>query len=227
MSVNIKIPKLNSVKFLLLFSIFVSFTFEIIVGQSSLNIILKGIKYIFMLIPILLSLLEILLNRKRKYMFKSELKIGLVMVIVLLILSLYYSVKEAMFSLESIIELVQMFFPFIISFLLINFISEDDIILFMKYALVITIIGYIIYEFKSGVNLFSIKNYLKISLINSYSPFENDSFAEIASALSAFFIYYRKKLPGFCFFSIILNFLIFKRVLLLMTILLFIITLFD
>lgn len=227
MSVNIKIPKLNSVKFLLLFSIFVSFTFEIIVGQSSLNIILKGIKYIFMLIPILLSLLEILLNRKRKYMFKSELNIGLVMVIVLLILSLYYSVKEAMFSLESIIELVQMFFPFIISFLLINFISEDDIILFMKYALVITIIGYIIYEFKSGVNLFSIKNYLKISLINSYSPFENDSFAEIASALSAFFIYYRKKLPGFCFFSIILNFLIFKRVLLLMTILLFIITLFD
>lgn len=221
---NIKVPKFDSVGSLLLFSIFMSFTIETIVGQTSSSSLLKVIKYVLMIIPILFSIIEILLNKQKKYIFKSQINLGVFMVVILFVLSIYFSVLQRRFSFESILELIQMFFPFIISYLLINFINEDSIILFMKYALIITIIGYIIYEFSNGINLFSVSNYLKINIISSYSPFENDTFAEVASALAAFFIYYRKKMPIYCIISLLLNFLIFKRVLLLMTILLFIVS---
>lgn len=48
------------------------------------------------------------------------------------------------------------------------------------------------YILESGIDKFTISNFLLMSFLNSYLPFELASFAEIASGVSAFFIYYRK-----------------------------------
>ena len=99
-----------------------------------------------------------------------------------------------------------------------------DIIRFMKYALAISILAYIL---SIGIGKFTISNFLSISFINSYSPFESAPFAEIASSLSAFFIYYRNKSPKGAIISFIFCFLVFKRMLLLQAIILIIVSMLN
>ena len=78
------------------------------------------------------------------------------MIIVLGILSLYRSFRVGQFSFESAMQLVQIFLPFMFAFLMINLFTPIQIQEFMKLALVLTWIGYILEV--GVVNFFDLSN---------------------------------------------------------------------
>ena len=119
-------------------------------------------------------------------------------------------------------QLFQIIVPFVFTYVLINEMNSDNIESFMKIALWVTTVGYLAAVI---ANLNSLTSVFNVSIFSSYSPFENSTYAEIASGLAAYFIYFRKKMPRYAFIAVVLNFLIFKRVLMLMAIILLIISL--
>lgn len=207
-------------------SFIVSIILETIVDMELIpdNQTVKIIQYVVLLGPVALSFLRMGIDRKgfANKLFWTELKAGLIVVGVFLTFSLHKSIMAGHFSFESVMQLFQIIVPFLFTYVLINELSESDIEKFMKVALWMTFIGYVV---AVSANFSSFINILSISIFNSYSPFENSTFAEIASGLGAYFIYYRKKMPGYTIFVVILNLLIFKRVLMLMTLMLLIISL--
>ncbi len=223
---RIIVHKANSLKFLLWFSFVVSIIVETFVTMKAIpdNQMVKAIQYILLLIPVGLSLLKMIAGRRglSKKPFWKELKSGFIIVLAFLVLSIHRSYIAGKFSFESIMQLCQIIVPFLFAYIMVNELSELEITYFMKTALWMTIIGYIVV---TAVDFGPVSNIFRISIVRSYSPFENSVFAEIASGLGAYFIYYRRKLPRYATAAVILNFLIFKRVLMLMTIVLLVISL--
>ena len=215
MKLTVKIPKANSPKFLLWIAFGLSIISETMISMNIIpdNNIVKVIQYIIILVPVGLNFINLSLN-KRERMFAEEFRVIVIMIIVFGILSLYRSFRVGQFSFESVMQLIQIFLPFMFAFLMINLFTPIQIQEFMKLALVLTWIGYIL---EVGlVNFFDLSNYLSISFISSYSLFENSTYAEIASGLAAYFIYNRKRAPFSAALAILLNLLIFKRVFFLM-----------
>lgn len=214
------------VKALLFFSIISLMIFETFNNIGLRNSFFKITKYSITFIVFSICIIQIMKNlkEKRKLEYIFELKRMIVVVGIFSIISIFKIYQTKNFTTKTIEELMQITIPFLYTFFIINFMSLKDIIKFMKYALGISLLAYIL---SIGIDKFTISNFLSISFINSYSPFESAPFAEIASSLSAFFIYYRKKSPKGAIISFIFCFLVFKRMLLLQSIVLIIISMLN
>lgn len=215
--------KLLNQKDILLLTIYLSFTIEIASSCSLIpsNNIIQIFKMTIIFIALFFCMIHICMKNKAQRKFLKELHSGEFLVAYFFILSMYYSLKNHNFNIKSIIGLYQIFFPFLITFLVINELDKKGIFNFMRFSLCIIIIGFIYLEINKFKDITSI---FKISFINSYSPFENWQLAEVSNGIACFFIYFKKKMPYCCIISLILNFLIFKRMLLLMLFVLFILS---
>ena len=218
--------KMNSTESLIWSSFVLSIILETLVLMEVIpdNKIVKTVQYIILLVPASLCLLVMASSRKgfRSRPFWQELRSGLILIFVFGILSLYKSYTAGRFTYQSIMQLFQIIVPFVFTYVLINEMNSDNIESFMKIALWVTTVGYLAAVI---ANLNSLTSVFNVSIFSSYSPFENSTCAEIASGLAAYFIYFRKKMPRYAFIAVVLNFLIFKRVLMLMAIILLIISL--
>ena len=226
MNYKIKIQKPNNIKLWLWMSFLISIIVELLVEMEIIpdTNLTKVIQYVIILSPIIFRSYEIFWNKLNKtsvYYFDDEILWSFKIAGVILFLSLYKSVIAGAFTFKSIMEIIQILLPFLFAYVIINSFTQSEIDVFMKIALFITVIAYI---YDKGAELLNLSNYLIISVLNSFSPFENSTYAEIASGLAAFFIYNRKRMPVACSICVILNFFIFKRVFMFMTICLLIVS---
>lgn len=224
MRLTVKIPKVNSSRFLLWIALAATIISETLINAKLINDsnVTKIIQYIIILTPLGLNFLVFIFRLskwKERLLFTNELTTMLILVIVLGILSLYRSVIAGQFAFNSMIELIQIMLPFVFTFFIINLLTFDEIASFMKFTLICTIIGYL---FTLDFNSITVSNLIHMLAVSTYSPFENSAFAEVASGLGAYFIYNRKKMPIEAFMAVVLNFLIWKRVLVLMAVFLLI-----
>lgn len=183
----------------------------------------KILQYLIMIIPMILCSIKIYIDReilKEKYTYFYEIKKIVLVIGVFAIISFIKIISTKQFTTNTIMELLQLLWPFIYAFFIINFLNQDQIMLFMKISLIVTVMGYI---YLIGIDSITISNILSISILDSYSPFENHIFAEVASGLAVYFVYYNKKAPCYCILAILLNFFIFKRVLMLSIVILLIV----
>ena len=218
------IPKIDSPRFLLWIGFVLSILIETLISMEILqdNEFIKIIQYVVILIPVIINFL-ILFHQRPQTLFNNELESCIIMVFFWLLLSLGVSLHAGKFTFETILQLIQIVLPCAFAYLMINLFNFDEINEFMIFTLILTWIGYL---FSIGIEPFlNISNFLSISFIKSYSVFENSTYAELASGLAAYFIYYRKKTPFFTAMVLLLNFLIFKRVFVLMAVILFMISL--
>ncbi len=226
---KITVQKNMNQKFLLWCSLVLTFILETLITMGVLPdiSIVKGIQYIITLFPLFLCGMHLYKDRefrRQEIYFGEELKTGILIMAVFAGCSLWQSIHARAFAKGVFLQLIQMLLPFIYAFLIINELTPKEIMSFMKITLFLTVIGYL---FQIDYSQITLHNILTISMTSSYSPFENSSYAEIASGLAAYFIYNRKKEPVSFWISIILNFLIFKRVLVLMAVLLLFIEYFN
>lgn len=226
MQIKIKIPSVHSSRFILWIGFILSYFSEVLIGMGVIpdNSVVKLVQYVIILFPVGLNLLIIFL-KKKPTIFYDELASGLILIAILGVLSLFYSFRARKFDFESIMQLIQIILPFLYAYLMINLFNLEEIKEFMIVALFLTWIGYI-----SCIGIskfFDLSNYASISYRTSYSAFENSTFAEVASGLAAYFIYNIKKMPILATLTLILNLFIFKRVFVLMAIVLFILSLMN
>ena len=224
MQTKIVIPNTNSPRFLLWIGFILSIINETLINIDIIpdNEIVKIIQYLIILLPIALNLIP-LIHRGKYTLFYDELKSGIILIIVLGILSIFKSFHAGIFSFESIMQLIQIILPFLYAYLMINLFNANEIDEFIVFSLVCTWIGYIA---DIGITqFFNLSNYSAISYLTSFSAFENSIFAEIASGLGAYCIYNFRRKPFLAILSLALNLFIFKRVFVLMAVVLFVICL--
>lgn len=227
MRLIIKTPRVNSSKFLLWIALVMTIVSETLISANVLrdSNITKVVQYIIILTPLGFNFLILAVNsrgRKEKLLFTEEIRTMIILIAILGCLSLYKSVTARKFAFNSIMELIQIILPFVFTFFMLNRLTCDEIASFMKIALICTIIGYLI---STDFGSITMEDLARMLVVGTYSPFENSAFAEVASGLGAYFIYYRKKMPVYAFLAVILNLLCWKRVLVLMTLTLLIICL--
>lgn len=200
-------------KILISMSIILIIIIESIDASGIIGLLLKLVKYGFSLFVLLVAVIQsynfIIFNKKLKYLM--EIKKMLIVLCIFAGISCIKIFQIRVFTYKTIEELMQIALPFCYAFFIVNFLKLNEIINLMKILLAISIIAYI---YHTGINeFFNLSNYLNISMMESYSPFENSVFAEIASGLSTFFIYYRKKEPFSAVVSCLFVFFVFKRIL--------------
>lgn len=188
--------------------------FEALNSFGLRNSVFKLVKYLITLIVFVICANDIKNDLKEKKLldYTFELKRIAIVLLVFFSVSIFKICRVKVFTYKTIEELMQLTIPFVYTFFIINFMSLKDIMKLMKYVLALSLTAYVL---SIGLDKFTISNFLSISFLNSYSPFESADFAEISSSLSAFFIYYRKKSPKAAIISFIFCFLVFKRMLLL------------
>lgn len=215
--------KIKSLLFFSLISLILIETFNNVgVGTSFIKLLKYIITFIVFVICVIKIIKNLGINKNLDYVF--ELKRIIIVSIVFLVISIFKIHQTKNFTTKTIEELIQLVIPVIYTFFIINFMKIEDIIKFMRYALITCLVAYV---FTIGIENFTISNFMSISFVDSYSPFESAPFAEIASSLSAFFIYYRKKCPISALFSFIFCFLVFKRMLLLQAVILLVVSLLN
>lgn len=168
---------------------------------------------------------DFLKHAGKSYLFYEETKKFCVVFVYFVIISISEICMQKQFTYKTVEELVQLMLPFAYTFFVVNSLRFEDIFSFMKLALTVSFGSYIIVNMSAFTNFFI--NLSSISLSNSYSPFESSSFAEISAGLMVFFLYYRKKCPGWAALSVIFVFFTFKRVLMLQCLLLIIVCIFN
>lgn len=211
------------IKVLLFISIISLVVIDAISSIGVNNSILKTSKYLITFLTFGGCFIQVMkeIKRKGKVFYTYEIRRMIVIVTVFVVISLIKIYQTKNFTSKSFEEIMQIAIPFIYTFFIINFMNVKDISKFMKIALIIYIIAYV---FSIGISRFTISNFLSISFAESYSPFESAPFAEVASALSTYFIYYRKKHPVSATISFLFCFLVFKRILLLQAVILLIVS---
>lgn len=226
MNLKIQVPNVRSPKFVLWIALILTIISETLIGANLIedSEITKVIQYSIILVPLGLNVLVLVIywpKWYKKLLFIKELKVMIGLIFILGILSLHKSWVAEKFAFNSMMELIQILLPFVFTFFMLNFLTLDEIALFMRVTLWCTIAGYFI-----SVDFLSItaEDILRMLTVSTYSPFENSTFAEVSSGLCAYFIYNRKKMPVSAFIAIFLNLLVWKRVLVLMTVFLFIIS---
>lgn len=179
----------------------------------------KVIIYIFILLPMVMGFLLIAIKMFKgtlKVRYFRELLLGIGLFGLFIVVSLVKSHQVGQFTISTFGEAARMVAPFIYTFLAVNILSGEDIDKLMVAALIIAWVAYIINQF-----VISGTSQVSISFIDSSSPFENSEVAPIAFALACYFIYFLKRHPVYCFWSILLSLACFKRVYVLFTIVLF------
>lgn len=209
-------------------SILFTFLFKIIDEVS----VLDNLKFVLFFITFCTGCI-CLKSKKDKVIFKKEFILGLLVILIFLLLSIYYScINNQKFQIRTIVELSYICIPIVTSFQAINILDKENINHFMKILLGLSICLYIIEIFLKHI---SFDDITKISFINSYSPFESYIFADFSLISFCYFCYYKKNddliFPisnKLCYYlSFIFSILTFKRILILFSIILFVLDKFN
>lgn len=221
---KITVPKEFTQRTVLYLSILISATLDILFTCDILpnSNGMRALRYLMLVLPIVLCITAYLTKGIRKK-FVPELKRAIMMTVVLLIVSLIKSINVGRMTVESFLQLFQIFIPFLYAYIVVNDLNERMILSLMRILLAITTIGYLIWIIKNASH--GIR--FSFSILGIESPFECGNIAEVASGLAAFFIYYRKKAPISCMIAVIMNLMISKRILIFMMLVLLICTMLD
>lgn len=159
--------------------------------------------------------------RREKILFLSEIKkFGIVFAYFALV-SVYQIYHQGRYTFKTLEELLQLAIPFLFAFFVINELKFEEIMRIMKICLAVSFGAYLYTQIPNLWELF--ENIALISYSGSYSPFESSDFAEMSAGLVVFFVYYRKKCPGWAVLSILFVFMTFKRVFLLQCLLILVV----
>lgn len=222
-NIKIVIPRGTNQRTFLYFSLIFSATLDIAITCDILpnSSVVRALRYIAIILPITLCITNYLTrNLRQRDKFKLEVRRAAIMIAILFVLSVIRSIGENKITIESFIQLFQIFVPFLYAYIIVNDLNEKIIISLMKALLIITAAGYLIWIAKN----YGREVAFSFSILGISSPFECSDMAEVASGLSAFFIYYRKKAPISCAVAIIMNLMISKRMLILMMLVLLVCT---
>lgn len=219
---------MKHLKYILFLSIIVVFACdcmeEVVVFMSRYLKLLKyGTSLVAFSICGIVFFVEFVRKTKTGYLFFDEFRRQCIVIAYFGVVSLYEISRQKRYTYKTMEEILQLLLPFLYTFFVINILKFKDILTFMKLSLVISFGSYFITNIELFLDFW--KNLLMISVANSFSPFEANSFSEIASGLSAFFVYYRKKCPIWSIVSIAFVLLTFKRVFMLQVFLLIIVCL--
>lgn len=177
--------------------------------------------YIFVLLPMVIGILLLAIQMVRgtlRLFYFKELLVGIALFALFIGVSLIKSYQTGKFAVGTFGEAARIVAPFIYTFIVVNILSLEDIDKLMILTLYVAWVAYLINQFIiTGAS----QRTASISFIDSSSPFENSEVAAIAFAVACYFIYFLKRHPIYCFWSILLSIACFKRVLMLFTIVLF------
>ncbi|WP_130137733.1 hypothetical protein [Lactobacillus delbrueckii] len=177
--------------------------------------------YIFVLLPMVIGIVLLAIQMVRgtlRLFYFKELLVGIALFALFIGVSLIKSYQTGKFAVGTFGEAARIVAPFIYTFIVVNILSLEDIDKLMILTLYVAWVAYLINQFIiTGAS----QRALSISFIDSSSPFENSEVAAIAFAVACYFIYFLKRHPIYCFWSILLSIACFKRVLMLFTIVLF------
>lgn len=177
--------------------------------------------YIFVLLPMVIGLMLLAIQMVRgtlRLFYFKELLVGIALFALFIGVSLIKSHQTGKFTVSTFGEAARMVAPFIYTFIVVNILSLEDIDKLMILTLYVAWVAYLINQFIiTGAS----QRAVSISVIDSSSPFENSEVAAIAFAIACYFIYFLKRHPIYCFWSVLLSIACFKRVLMLFTIVLF------
>lgn len=179
---------------------------------------MSAIKNSVLIVATLLFIIEIVyLERSNKFSrtFFSEMLNIVYLTICFTVLSLYYILKNNGFEIATVTGLVRILVPVIVSYTVLNVFQDKDLYRLMSVLLIITVIGYVLSIFDK----ISIGNFMKISFIDSRSPFESTYFSPTAMGFCLFFCYYRKD-KIFTVLSVLFAIMTFKRIMVIYSVLL-------
>lgn len=198
--IGLNYKKLNCILLLFLF-LFEAFDNALREVQYDITFF-KNILLFFMLFVCLFETTTIIKNKNRK--FSKQFKRVINICVVFFALSLYYALKQNIFSFDTIIALLKIFIPAFIVYVVLNTVDSKNIYLILKIFLVFSAIAYFILI----LPILNINNLKSISFINSNSPFESNYFSPISFGLFLYFFYFSKeKWPIYLsFIMILLNF---------------------
>lgn len=207
------IPIINSLLFFLM--IFTKSYGDAMLANNRAMGFSDDVKYLFLILATALGFL-IILNGGDRYpqLLQKEKKSFQLVIIIWLIISIGTAFFNDYFHIVVIKYWIYIILPFVYAYSVIKTSSFSTIQFYFKAALIICFLCYVFVE--KGRDLFSINNFLKVSYVDSSSPFESSYSAGASIALCAFFSYYRKGNRFWLLLSMIFCFLTFKRLALIM-----------
>lgn len=170
-----------------------------------MNNVNDDFKYLFFflhLIYMLLSLLFSLKRERRQLELREEFIELLKCYISFGFISILYQMINGQFLITTYKELFYMFFPIFYVFLLFNTNRKKNYDFYFQSATIIFCVAFVI----RILPILSIDNILKISFLNSYSPFEGVGNADVFLILFIYYLFNNKKVVStvlffFCFLS--------------------------
>lgn len=142
-----------------------------------------------------------------KPIFLKELVEILKLVLVFIILSAFFAIKNGIiYKGAFLLHLSRWVIPVLLAFTILNVMTKKQLELIMEISLVMSFIGYVIVNV---IPNFSVEAVRMISFVDSYSVFESTIFSSIAAAYCLYFGYHREKV--FWWLSVLFVFLTFKR----------------
>ena len=174
--------------------------------------ILKVLSYLCIIVIGTISLQK----GHKKRVFKKEFKSIIIITIAFAIFSLILELVRQQFTTYTYLAIWRLFYPGLVAYIVSNFISDEQLDKLMKVLLFVLSIAYVV---EIGLNTFIVSNFALIGEEGTNSPFESSYFADPALLFFCYF-YYRKRKSFYSIFSAIFVFLTFKRLAMLLVLLL-------
>ena len=215
---NKMIIKVSSIIFVLMTIVFCSTSSDTVGASNSL------LKYLVLFVGTTHLFYVYIKTSEKKLIFEKDLKLFLIFVLVLVIISLLYSIACGKISFRFVQEILFLVFPFLYSFLAINIVTDKELDKNMKISFIISFIFYLI-SLKLDFNMI-IKNLFLVSWENSTSALESNIFCGYSLSYCMYFLYYDKS-KIFKYLSLLFVFMTFKRPFILIALFMFIYSFFK
>ncbi len=178
--------------------------------------IISKIKYLICLVGILVGSVT-LLHKKKNTVMVYELEKILQICFIFLIVTVFFSLLAGKWNDRAATELILMVLPIVYAFFLVNALSVKQINVCMGIILLISMCAYL-FDLHMGFGEF-ISALFSMNPEVSYSSLESSVFAGVSIALALYYLYYRNN-KIFCLLSVLFVFFTFKRLAMLVVILL-------
>lgn len=210
----------SAIVFIIIITVY-SYLSTDVVGENSI------IKYTTLVFGLCVSFLEFFMIYSKnldKVKYKREFLIIVLFFIFLTLSSLVVTLIRGIFTFRTIQELIFLILPAIYAFLIINTLDFKNIKIMMQISCLLSFIFYIIslnMAFKDIINSF-----FSASFFDSYSALESHIFCGLALSFCMFFIYYKKN-TFFKVLSLLFVFMTFKRLFMVIAVILLAISFFP
>lgn len=207
---------------------FIAFFYSIFTKIFNFTNSIDNLKYILFLLNLLLDCIYIYYNKVQLKLKREYLYILLLSILLFFVSLIIAIMNHSFISFRTIIEIIYILLPASCAFCIINIFTLNEIISYIKLLLFFSLIAYFI---ELAISNISINDVLKISFLNSYSPFESYIFADVSVFCFCFFSYFKESdqknnfivTTNQCYYiSFLFVIMTFKRILVLFAICLFI-----